>query len=133
MATFCGVVYVAFVFDVFSRMILGWRAATSMKTDLVLDTLEMAMFTRARQGVSDLSGLVHHNDAGSQGGFQRSSQHLDVGGVAWRHGSRRRLRGRRRSWPVGVGNGRRIERCDRRCVRPGGPSLRARSSVRSGG
>jgi len=65
-ATWSGTVYVAFVFDVFSRRILGWRAATTMTTDLVLDTLEMAIWTRSRDGALDLSGLVHHNDAGSQ-------------------------------------------------------------------
>ena len=65
-ATFAGVVYVAFVFDVFSRRVVGWRAATSMRTELVLDTLEMAIWTRARDGASDLAGLVHHTDAGSQ-------------------------------------------------------------------
>jgi putative transposase len=64
--TWEGMVYVAFVFDVFSRRILGWRAATQMTTDLVLDTLEMALWTRRKDGVTDLSGLVHHNDAGSQ-------------------------------------------------------------------
>jgi putative transposase len=64
--TWEGMVYVAFVFDVFSRRILGWRAATTMTTDLVLDTLEMALWTRAKDGVTDLSGLVHHTDAGSQ-------------------------------------------------------------------
>jgi putative transposase len=45
---------------------LGWRAARSMKTALVLDALEMALWTRQRQGVADLAGLVHHSDAGSQ-------------------------------------------------------------------
>ena len=65
-ATWSGTVYVAFIFDVFSRMIVGWRAATSMSTDLVLDTLEHAVWTRRRHGVTDLSGLVHHTDAGSQ-------------------------------------------------------------------
>lgn len=64
--TWSGMVYVAFVFDVYSRRILGWRAATSMRTDLVLDCLEMAMWTRRTEGVVDLSGLVHHTDAGSQ-------------------------------------------------------------------
>jgi putative transposase len=68
--TYCptweGMVYVAFVFDVFSRRILGWRAATRMTTPLVLDCLEHAVWTRQRDGVSDLSGLVHHTDAGSQ-------------------------------------------------------------------
>ena len=65
-ATWSGMVYVAFIFDVFSRRIVGWRAATSMTTNLVLDTLEMAIWARARDGVSDLTGLVHHTDAGSQ-------------------------------------------------------------------
>jgi putative transposase len=65
-ATWSGTVYVAFVRDAYSRRILGWRAATSMRTELVLDALEQAIWTRAREGVSDLSGLVCHNDAGSQ-------------------------------------------------------------------
>jgi putative transposase len=65
-ATWAGMVYVAFVFDVFSRRILGWRAAARMTTPLVLDTLEMALWTRAKEGVTDLTGLVHHTDAGSQ-------------------------------------------------------------------
>ncbi|UYM05629.1 IS3 family transposase [Solicola gregarius] len=64
--TWSGMVYVAFVFDVFSRRILGWRAATTMTTPLVLDCLEQAIWTRQREGVDDLSGLVHHTDAGSQ-------------------------------------------------------------------
>ena len=65
-ATWSGTVYVAFIFDVFSRMIVGWRAATSMTTDLVLDTLEHAIWARRRAGIEDLTGLVHHTDAGSQ-------------------------------------------------------------------
>jgi len=64
--TWSGMVYVAFVFDVFSRRILGWRAATEMTTPLVLDCLEQAIWTRAKEGTRDLSGLVHHTDAGSQ-------------------------------------------------------------------
>jgi putative transposase len=64
--TWSGMVYVAFVLDAYSRRILGWRAATSMKTALVLDALEQAVWTRRRDGVGDLSGLIHHNDAGSQ-------------------------------------------------------------------
>ena len=79
-ATWAGFVYVAFCIDVFSRMITGWRAAKSMTTDLVLDALEMAIWQRRRTG-HDLRGLVHHSDAGSQGGFNWSSQHLDRGGV----------------------------------------------------
>ncbi|AYF26696.1 hypothetical protein CSH63_04300 [Micromonospora tulbaghiae] len=81
-------VYVAFVIDAYSRRIVGWRAATSMKTRLVLDALEMAIWARGRQGATDLAGLVHHNDAGSQGEFKWSSQHLDQG--VW-HGKTCRL------------------------------------------
>lgn len=64
-ATFAGFVYVAFAIDVFSRMIVGWRAASSMKTDLPLDALDMALWSRSRAG-RDVTGLVHHSDAGSQ-------------------------------------------------------------------
>ncbi len=64
-ATFAGFVYVAFAIDVYSRMIVGWRAASSMKTDLPLDALDMALWHRGRAG-HDVTGLVHHSDAGSQ-------------------------------------------------------------------
>lgn len=64
--TWTGTVYVAFVVDAYSRRIVGWRAASSMTTALVLDALEHALFTRAREGVTDLSGLISHSDAGSQ-------------------------------------------------------------------
>jgi putative transposase len=63
--TWSGMVYVAFVIDAYSRQILGWRAATSMRTTLVLDALEQALWARRRDGGS-LPGLVHHTDAGSQ-------------------------------------------------------------------
>ncbi|TXK52137.1 IS3 family transposase, partial [Salinibacterium sp. dk5596] len=63
--TWSGWVYVAFVFDAHSRRILGWRAATSMTTPLVLDCLEMALFTRRREGADDFTALTHHTDAGS--------------------------------------------------------------------
>jgi putative transposase len=65
-ATWSGTVYVAFIFDVYSRRVVGWRAATQMSTELVLDTLEHAIWSRAREGITDLAGLVHHTDAGSQ-------------------------------------------------------------------
>jgi putative transposase len=71
-----GMVYVAFVLDAYSRRILGWRAATNMRTELVLDALEHAVWTRSCDGVANLSGLIHHHDAGAQGGLNRSSQHL---------------------------------------------------------
>jgi putative transposase len=64
-ATWVGVVYVAFVIDAYARRILGWRAAMSMRTQLVLDALEQAVWVRRREGV-DLAGLIHHTDAGSQ-------------------------------------------------------------------
>jgi putative transposase len=64
-ATWVGVVYVAFVIDAYARRILGWRAASSMRTQLVLDALEQAVWVRRREG-ANLVGLVHHTDAGSQ-------------------------------------------------------------------
>ena len=75
-ATWSGFVYVAFVIDAFSRFLVGWQASRSLRTDLALDALEMAIW--ARRG--DLQGLVHHSDRGSQGGFNWSSQHLAVRG-----------------------------------------------------
>lgn len=60
--TWSGVVYVAFVVDVYSRRIVGWRAAAHMRTDLPLDALEMAIWTR--DGKTD--ELIHHSDRGSQ-------------------------------------------------------------------
>jgi putative transposase len=50
MASRSGTVHVAFVIDAYARRILGWRAATSMNTELVLDTIEQAIGTRARGG-----------------------------------------------------------------------------------
>jgi len=79
-ATWSGMVYVAFVIDVFSRMIVGWRVSTSMTTDLVLDTLEMAIWRRD----DIVDGVICHSDAGSQGEIKWSSQHLDSGGGRWR-------------------------------------------------
>lgn len=68
--TYCptweGMVYVAFILDVFSRRILGWRAAMRMTTDLVLDALEQALWMRAKEGKTELAGLIAHTDAGSQ-------------------------------------------------------------------
>jgi putative transposase len=80
--TWAGTVYVAFVIDAFGRRILGWRAATTMRTELVLDALEMAIWTRARGGVEDLAGLVHHTDAGSQYTSIRFTQRLAEAGAA---------------------------------------------------
>ena len=120
--------YVAFVLDVFSRMIMGWQVSTSLRTDLALDALDMGLWARRRAG-QDVTGLVHHSDRGVQGGFNWSSQHLDGGGVWWRV---RGSRGRSVRWVRG-GSGRRIERCVRRCGRRVGPCRRGRCSVCSGG
>jgi putative transposase len=130
-ATWAGTVYVAFIFDVFSRRIVGWRAATRMTTELVLDTLEHAIWTRRQAGITDLSGLIHHTDAGSQGGFNWSSQHPEFGGVRrWRPriGARRPAMRPRNC----AGSGVRIGRCGRRCVRPGGLIPRGWCSGSSG-
>ncbi|MFE0824131.1 IS3 family transposase [Streptomyces sp. NPDC058847] len=76
-STWSGVVYVAFVVDTFSRRIVGWAAALSKETRLVLDALDMALWQRDRDEQPHQRGeLIHHSDAGSQGGFNRSSQHL---------------------------------------------------------
>jgi putative transposase len=77
--TWSGTVYVAFVIDVFSRRMVGWKADTRMHTDLVLDALEMALWARDHAGHPTGPGLVHHSDAGSQLGFNRSLQHRLVG------------------------------------------------------
>lgn len=55
--------YVAFVLDVFSRMIAGWQVSTSLRTDLALDALDMGLWARQRAG-QDVTGLVHHSDRG---------------------------------------------------------------------
>ncbi len=131
--TWTGMVYVAFVVDAFSRRIVGWRAARSMTTSLVLDALEHALFTRAREGHTDLTGLISHSDAGSQGEFQGWSQHLDDGGAWWWHGSGvRQRRGRQGRRQCDDGSGLLIGRCGRRCVHRGGPSPRVRCRGRSG-
>ncbi|MFP5073242.1 IS3 family transposase, partial [Pseudonocardia nantongensis] len=80
--TWSGMVYVAFVIDAYSRRILGWRAATSMRTDLVLDALEQALWVRGRQGREDLSGLVAHSDAGAQYTSIAYTERLAVAGAA---------------------------------------------------
>jgi transposase InsO family protein len=82
-STWSGMVYVAFVIDAYARRILGWRASTSMRTELVLDAIEQAIWTRQRDGVTNLAGLTHHHDNGSQGEFNGPSQHLDQEVLRW--------------------------------------------------
>ena len=80
--TWAGFVYVAFVIDCFSRTIVGWYASTSKTTPLVTTALRMGLWRRDRAGHPAGDGLVHHSDAGSQGGFNWSSQHLVIAEVS---------------------------------------------------
>jgi len=76
--TLAGFIYTAFRIDVFSRRILGWRVMPTKATPMVASVLEQAVFTcRGTDFRFTTAGLVHHSYAGSQGGFKRSSQHLD--------------------------------------------------------
>jgi putative transposase len=84
-ATWRGFVYVAFVIDVFSRRIVGWRVAPSLHTDFVLDALEQAVCER---GAAALAGLVHHSDRGTQYVSMRYTDRLADNGIAPSVGSR---------------------------------------------
>ncbi len=75
-ATWVGFVYVAFVIDVFSRMIVGWRATRSMSAELTLDALEQALWARRIKG-----NLIHHSDRGSQYIAIRYSERLKDAGI----------------------------------------------------
>jgi putative transposase len=69
-----GMAYVCFIVDAFSRRIVGWRVASNMKTEMVLDALEMARLSR---GARRLVGLITHSDAGSQFTSVRFTERLD--------------------------------------------------------
>ncbi len=69
-----GMAYVCFIVDAFSRRIVGWRVAANMKTDMVLDALEMARLAR---GARRLVGLITHADAGSQFTSVRFTERLE--------------------------------------------------------
>jgi len=75
-ATWRGFVYVAFVIDVFARRIVGWRAASSLRTDLALDALEQAIWSRA-----ETEGVVHHSDRGGQYLSIRYTERLAEAGI----------------------------------------------------
>jgi transposase InsO family protein len=75
-ATWAGFVYVAFVVDGFARRIIGWRVARSMHAELVLDALEQALWSR-----SDIQGVVHPSDRGSQYLSIRYSERLAEAGA----------------------------------------------------
>ena len=81
-ATWSGFVYVAFVIDVFSRYIVGWRVSRSLQTDLVLDALEQALWSRKHR-----KGLIHHSDHGSQYLSIRYSERLSEAGIEASTGS----------------------------------------------
>ena len=83
-ATWSGFVYVALVIDAFSRYLVGWQAARSLRTDLALDALEMAIWRRQAQ----LDGLVHHSDRGSQYLSIRYTERLAEAGAVTSVGSR---------------------------------------------
>jgi putative transposase len=85
-ATWTGFVYVAFVIDLFSRRLIGWHVSRSMHTDLVLDALEQALWSRSK-----VKGVVHHSDRGW--GVSLDSLFGAVGGGRHRSvgGQRRRL------------------------------------------
>jgi putative transposase len=127
-ATWQGWLYLATVLDCFSKKVVGYAMAEHMRTELVTDALAMANRNgHIRPGVT-----IFHSDRGTQGGFRRSSQHLDHGGVRWRE--RRSERRRSARCPRGVdGSGPRIARCGRRCAHRGDQSRHAGSSALSGG
>lgn len=74
-ATWSGFVYVAFVVDVFSRYIVGWRVLKHMQTELILDALEQALWCRGKP-----KGVIHHSDRGSQYLSIRYTDHLAEAG-----------------------------------------------------
>jgi len=97
--TWDGWAYLATVIDLQSRTVVGWAIADHMRTDLVTAALDMAIARRRPP-----AGVIFHSDRGTQGGLNRSSQHLiGGGGVRWREGS---------SGRIGL--------CVRRCVRRAG-------------
>ncbi|MCQ0025595.1 IS3 family transposase [Streptomyces somaliensis DSM 40738] len=78
-----GTVYVAFVADTFSCRIVGWSAAPTKQTELVLSALETAIWQRDRTGSPIRPGqLTHHSDAGSQCTSFALATHFDQAGIA---------------------------------------------------
>jgi putative transposase len=82
--TIAGFCYTAFIVDVFSRRIVGWRVAASLRTDLALDALEMAIFARGHF----LPDLIHHSDRGVQYLAIRYTERLAEAGVVNSVGSK---------------------------------------------
>jgi hypothetical protein len=110
-ATWAGFLYLAIVLDACSRKVVGWAMENHLRTELVLAAINMALAQRRPEGV------IHHSDRGCQGDFQRSSQHLVRGGVAWD------------DHVVGLQSGRDVHRCG---LRAGRVSISGKPSRRSG-
>ncbi len=128
--TWAGFCYTAFVVDVFADRIVSWHTQTTKHTDLVMIPLRMALWTRDREAHPITDGLIAHSDAGSQGGFNWSSQHLDHGGVWWRRATGA---GRRAMRLRGCGgSGVLVGRCGRRCAHRGDLTPRGWCSGSSG-
>ena len=83
--THSGWVYVAFVVDVYSRYVVGWQASRSLRTDLALDALEMALWKRRGDNLGE---LVHHSDRGVQYLSISYTERLEEAGIAPSVGSR---------------------------------------------
>ena len=77
-ATWGGFVYVAFVIDVFARRIVGWRASTSLRSDLALDALDQALYERP---LAPATRLIHHSDRGVQYLSIRYTERLAAAGI----------------------------------------------------
>ncbi len=77
-STWQGMVYVAFVIDVYARMIVGWRVSRSMKSEFVLDALEQALYAREPERTG---ALVHHSDRGSQYVSIKYTERLKEAGI----------------------------------------------------
>lgn len=79
-STWSGWCYTAFVIDAYARRILGWSVATTMTSQLVVDAVDQAVWTRQRDG-RDQTGLIAHHDHGVQYLSIAYSEHLDVAGI----------------------------------------------------
>jgi putative transposase len=77
-ATWRGLVYVAFVIDAFARRIVGWRVSSSLRSDIALDALEQALYDRA---IDDSEELIHHSDRGVQYVSIRYTERLAEAGI----------------------------------------------------
>ena len=111
--TWSGFLYLAIVLDVFSRKVVGWAMENHLRTELMLAAIDMAITMRRPEQV------IHHSDHGCQGDFQRSSQHLAIGGVAWD------------DQRVGLQSGLDVRRCGRRVGQASTSGMPSRHSGRA--